>query len=146
MADKIKILKNVYRKLDNLPLGFGIPVYNDDVTEEVLDKYFGIDLQDTVREMRIDNLSSIMDDSIDEMMIENRTIYYALRRFRMSASIYFKFSTAVDGRTVDKTAIPKMLSSIISEYDIEFKRWRSGNLAKTWYRNSVLNYTPTNGA
>ena len=146
MADKIKILKNVYRKLDNLPLGFGIPVYNDDVTEEVLDKYFGIDLQDTVREMRIDNLSSIMDDSIDEMMIENRTIYYALRRFRMSASIYFKFSTAVDGRTVDKTAIPKMLSSIISEYDAEFKRWRSGNLSKTWYRNSVLNYTPTNGA
>ena len=142
MADRIKILKNIYRKLDNLPLGFGIPAYNDDVPDAVLEKYFGLDLDDTLREVRM-NIVDVQSDSFDEMQIENRSIYYALRRYRLSASVYFKFSTAVDGKTVDKTMIPKMLSTIISEYDAEFKRWRSGNLASTWNRNATLNYTPT---
>lgn len=144
MADRIEILKNVYRKLDSLPLSFGIPVYNDKVTDEELEKYFGIDIQDTIREMRLD-IANVPEDSLDEMIVENRTLYHALRRYRLSASAYFKFSTAVDGKTIDKTQIPKMLSQIISEYDSEFKKWRSGSLAKTWNRNATLNYTPTDG-
>jgi hypothetical protein len=134
MADRDKILRNVYRKLDSLPLGFGIQAYNKDLTSTVIEDTFGADLDDALREIR-KKIGDIEADSYDELAIESRTIYYALCRFRLSASIFFKFSTAVDGKTVDKSMIPKMMSTIIAEYDANFKKWRSGSVANTWNRS-----------
>lgn len=130
---KFRMLRNAYKKLDNLPLSFGIPAYDDEMSNELVEKYFGIDMADTLRETRL-SLSDIEDDSIDEMYFENRIVYHALKRYRLSASVFFKFSTAVDGKTVDKTQVPKMLATIINEYDSEYKKWRLGHVSSLWNR------------
>lgn len=131
---KYKILRNAYMKLDSLPLSFGLPAYDDEISDEVIDKYFKVDLADTIRETRI-QIEDIEEDSIDEMMFENRIVYHALKRFRLSASVFFKFSTAVDGKTVDKTQIPKMLSTILKEYEDEYSKWRLGSIGSLWHRS-----------
>ena len=77
----------------------------------------------------------IDDGSKDEMYFENRIVYHALKRFRLSASVFFKFSTAVDGKTIDKTNIPKMLASILQEYEAEYRQWRLGHVGKIWNRS-----------
>lgn len=131
---KYKILRNAYKKLDSLPLSFGMPVYDEDISDEMIEKYFSTDLADTLRETRI-KIDDIEDDSIDEMYFENRIVYHALKRFRLTASVFFKFSTAVDGKTIDKTQIPKMLATIINEYDAEYKKWMLGNVGGLWNRS-----------
>lgn len=130
---KYKILRNAYMKLDNLPLSFGMPAYDDDLPDNVVEKYFRTDLADTLRETRI-AIEDIEENSVDEMQFENRIVYHALRRFRLSATAFFKFSTAVDGKTIDKTQIPKILSTLIAEYDAEYKKWRLGNIGSLWNR------------
>ena len=130
---KYKILRNAYMKLDNLPLSFGMPAYDDDLPDNVVEKYFRTDLADTLRETRI-AIEDIEEDSVDEMQFENRIIYHALRRFRLSATAFFKFSTAVDGKTIDKAQVPKILSTLIAEYDAEYKSWRLGNVGSLWNR------------
>ena len=132
--EKYKILRNVYIKLDSLPLSFGMPKYDEDIPDNLIEKYFKTDYMDTIRETGI-SLSDIVPDSIDEMQVENRIVYHALKRFRLSASTFFKFSTAVDGKTVDKTQIPKMLSNLISEYNDEYKKWRLGSIGNLWNRS-----------
>ena len=133
-SKKINILRNAYIKLDSLPLSFGIPAYDENMPDEAIEKYFKVDLADTLRETRI-TIEDIEDGSIDEMYFENRIVYHALKRFRLTASVFFKFSTAVDGKTVDKTQIPKMLATILKEYDDEYKKWRLGNIGKLWNRS-----------
>ena len=130
---KYKILRNAYMKLDNLPLSFGMPAYDDDLPDNVIEKYFRTDLADTLRETRI-AIEDIEENSVDEMQFENRIVYHALRRFRLSATAFFKFSTAVAGKTVDKTQIPKILSTLIAEYDAEYKSWRLGSVGSLWNR------------
>ena len=130
---KYKILRNAYMKLDNLPLSFGMPAYDDDLPDNVVEKYFRTDLADTLRETRI-AIEDIEENSVDEMQFENRIVYHALRRFRLSATAFFKFSTAVDGKTIDKTQIPKILSTLIAEYDAEYKSWRLGSIGSLWNR------------
>ena len=130
-ADKIKILRNVYIKLDGLPLSFGIPAYDDSIDSETIMKYFRTDLADTIRETGI-SIADIPEDSKIEMYFENRIVYHALKRFRMSATAFFKFSTAVDGKSIDKTQVPKMLAQLIAEYEEEYKTWRLGNIGKLW--------------
>ena len=130
---KYKILRNAYMKLDNLPSSFGMPAYDDDLPDNVVEKYFRTDLADTLRETRI-AIEDIEENSVDEMQFENRIVYHALRRFRLSATAFFKFSTAVDGKTVDKTQIPKILSTLIAEYDAEYKSWRLGSVGSLWNR------------
>lgn len=130
---KYKILRNAYMKLDNLPLSFGMPAYDDDLPDNVVEKYFRTDLADTLRETRI-AIDDIEENSVDEMQFENRIVYHALRRFRLSATAFFKFSTAVDGKTIDKTQIPKILSALIAEYDAEYKSWRLGSVGSLWNR------------
>lgn len=130
---KYKILRNAYMKLDNLPLSFGMPAYDDDLPDNVVEKYFRTDLADTLRETRI-AIEDIEENSVDEMQFENRIVYHALRRFRLSATAFFKFSTAVDGKTIDKTQIPKILSTLIAEYDAEYKSWKLGSVGSLWNR------------
>ena len=130
---KYKVLRNAYMKLDSLPLSFNMPKYDEDIPDQLIEKYFGVDLADTIRETRI-KIENLEPDSVDEMQFENRIVYHALKRFRLTASVFFKFSTAVDGKTVDKTQIPKMLATIISEYDAEYKKWRLGHIGSLWNR------------
>ena len=130
---KYKILRNAYMKLDNLPLSFGMPAYDDDLPDNVVEKYFRTDLADTLRETKI-AIEDIEENSVDEMQFENRIVYHALRRFRLSATAFFKFGTAGDGKTIDKTQIPKILSTLIAEYDAEYKSWRLGSIGSLWNR------------
>lgn len=130
---KYRMLRNAYIKLDSLPLSFGLPSYDDTISNDTIEKYFRVDLADTLRETGL-NIEDIDDNSKDEMYFENRIVYHALKRFRLTASVFFKFSTAVDGKTIDKTQIPKMLSSILKEYDDEYKSWRLGSIGKLWNR------------
>ena len=137
------ILRNVYKKLDGMVLSFGIPIYSDDMSDDDIERYVGITLNDTMRELRINNLDNVEEMSIAEYHIENRCIYHKLRMLRNSASIFFKFSTAVDGKTVDKSMIPKMINEMIKEYDDEWKKWQNdGGLTGTtagriWRREAV---------
>ena len=131
---KYSMLRNAYQKLDNLPLSFGLPAYSDDIDDQTIERYFRTDLADTLRETQI-TIEEIDDGSKDEMYFENRIVYHALKRFRLSASVLFKFSTAVDGKTIDKTNIPKMLASILQEYEAEYKQWRLGHVGMIWNRS-----------
>jgi hypothetical protein len=142
MSQRIVILRNVFKKLDNMSLSFGMPIYSDDLSDSEVERYVGMSLDDTMRELRIQNLDGIDEMSIAEYHIENRCVYHKLRLFRNSASIFFKFSTAVDGKTVDKSMIPKMINEMLKEYDTEWKTWLSeGGLYGTtsggiWERSS----------
>lgn len=130
---KYKVLRNAYMKLDSLPLSFGLPAYDDEIPNDVIEKYFRVDLADTIRETHI-LLDDLEEDSVDEMQFENRIVYHALKRFRLTASVFFKFSTAVDGKTIDKTQIPKMLTTILKEYESEYSKWRLGSIGSLWNR------------
>lgn len=148
---RISILRNVYKKLDGMMLSFGMPAYSDDISDDDIERYVGISLDDTMRELNINGLDIIEEKSLSEYHIENRCVYHKLRMLRNSASIFFKFSTAVDGKTVDKSMIPKMINEMIKEYDDEWKKWlsdgglsgagsnsgiwgRSSNEGTSWYR------------
>ncbi len=39
---RIKIMRNAYMKLDSLPLGFGMPKYDIDIPDDVVERYLGI--------------------------------------------------------------------------------------------------------
>ena len=112
---RIQILRNVYQKLDGMMLSFGMPMYNDNISDDDIERYVGMSLNDTMRELRLENLDTIKEMSIAEYHIENRCVYHKLRSLRNSASIFFKFSTSVDGKTVDKSMIPKMINEMIKE-------------------------------
>ena len=136
-TSKSMILKDVYQKLDGMQLSFGIPEFTNEVTDDELDKYFGIDYKDTLRELHLTSVDGIEEMSTTELLIENRVVYYALRRFRNSASVFFKFSTATDGKSVDKSMIPKMIFELIQEYDTEFKKARMGAVGTLWNRSGT---------
>ena len=147
MADthRIKILRNVYRKLDGMMLSFGMPMYSDDISDEDIERYVGMPLNDTMRELRLIDLNEVDEMSTAEYHIENRCVYHKLRALRNSASIFFKFSTAVDGKTVDKSMIPKMINEMIKEYDDEWKRWlRDGGMTGST-ANTIWSRTPAEG-
>lgn len=147
MADtsRIRILKRVYQKLDGMAMSFGMPMYSDNISDDDFERYVGMPLDDTMRELRISNLEGIGEMSIAEYHIENRCVYHKLRMLRNSASIFFKFSTAVDGKSIDKTMIPKMINEMLKEYDAEWKKWLStGGLIGTT-TGSMWERTPTEG-
>lgn len=140
---EIAVMRGAYSKLDAMPLSFGIPRYDPDMTDAEVERYVGGDLKDVMRELGIQNLDGVVEMSTEELRIENRTVYYALRRFRHSASVFFKFSTAVDGKTVDKQQIPKMLAELLKEYDQEWTNWRRTlSLGQIWQMQSNV---ATNG-
>ena len=147
MADtsRIKILKNVYRKLDGMAMSFGMPTYSDDMADGDFERYVGMSLDDSMRELGISTLEGIGEMSIAEYHIENRSVYHKLRSLRNSASIFFKFSTAVDGKTIDKSMIPKMINEMIKEYDTEWKRWISTGGLSGATSGSIWERTPVEG-
>ena len=132
---KFSILRNAYEKLSSLPLSFGMPAYDEAIPNETIDKYFKVDFMDTLRETRL-SLDDIESGSMDEMQFENRIVYHTIKRFRLTSSVFFKFSTAVDGKSIDKTQIPKMLTAVLNEYDAEYKKWRSGSCGSIWNKSA----------
>lgn len=129
---KVEIIRNSYQKLDNLPLGFGLPAYSDSLEDDFVLSKFSVDIKDSMREMGIVDVTTIPENSQMEMIFENRIVYHALKRFRNSASLFFKFSTAIDGKTIDKTKIPEMLNEILKEYDDEYKAYNGANCGSLW--------------
>lgn len=130
---RIELMRNVYQKLDNLPLSFGLPAYSSNITDEMVENKFGIHLKDAMREMRISSINDTIEEgSYDEYMVENRILYYALRSFRFSASVFFKFSTAIDGKTVDKTKIPEFLKDLFDELQDEYNKYKGKNSGNMW--------------
>lgn len=144
-SHRISILRNVYRKLDGMMLSFGMPMYNDNISDDDIERYVGMSLNDTMRELRLTNLEGIGEMSIAEYHIENRCVYHKLRSLRNSASIFFKFSTAVDGKTVDKSMIPKMINEMIKEYDNEWKKWMADGGITGSTAGNIWERTPSDG-
>lgn len=144
-TNRIRILKNVYRKLDSMSLSFGMPIYDESISDDEFERLVGMSLDDTMRELRITNLDGIDEMSIAEYHIENRCVYHKLRMLRNSASIFFKFSTAVDGKTVDKSMIPKMINEMIKEYDNEWKDWMSDGGLTGSSAGNIWNRTSSEG-
>ena len=143
---RTKILRNVYQKLDGMMMSFGMPMYSSDMTSEDIERYVGTSLNDTMRELKIPDLEGVGEMSTAEYHIENRCIYHKLRMLRNSASIFFKFSTAVDGKTVDKSMIPKMINEMLKEYDAEWRKWLSqGGLSGSSTTGNVWERTPAEG-
>lgn len=137
MLTKTELLRNVYIKLDSMPLAFGLPQYDINMSDAEVEKYLGTDYTDARREFNISataDLGTVIQDERTEYIYETRILYHALRRFRLSSSVYFKFSTATDGKTVDKSMIPKMITEIINGYDREYKQWKRTykNVGGTW--------------
>lgn len=134
----VELMRDAYQKLDGLGLSFGLPAYSDSITDEDITKYLGLDLKDTLREIGMTNADLVVSMSKDEMMIEDRIVYHALRRFRNKASVFFKFSTATDGKTIDKQQIPKILAQMIQEYDNEWINWKKSSGGSIWTRASTV--------
>lgn len=134
MAEKWNILRNSYNKLSQLPIAFGLPEYTEDLTEAQLDKYIGIGYKDALRIMRLTSVELVDENSIQCMMIENRVVYFTLRQFRNSSAAYFKFSTAVDGKTVDKTKIVDAIQGVIDDYEAEYKANQGTGVGTLWNR------------
>lgn len=140
---EIAIMRDAYGKLDNMPLSFGIPRYNDEMSDADVSKYMGGDLKDVMRELGVKDLGGVVEMSTEELHVENRIVYHALRRFRHSASVFFKFSTAVDGKTVDKQQIPKMIAEMLKDYEKEWTNWRRTlSSGQIWQMESTV---ATNG-
>lgn len=133
---RARILRSAYNKLGNTVLSFGLPAL-DGMLDEQVEAYIGGDLDDALRESRITTVDAIEKMSYDELRYENRIVRNVLVRFRNSASIFFKFSTAVDGKTVDKTKIAPQLQAIINSYDKEWSDYRMSNHGGSlWTRGS----------
>ena len=119
-ASKLDIMKNVYRKLSGMMVAFDIPEYNPDMPPEMVEKYIGGDYNDAIRGMGV-NLDNVDKGSTMELAIETKTIIFALRRFKATTAVWFKFSTAVDGKTVDKTKVFEAIDATIKDYENEYK-------------------------
>lgn len=121
---EIELCRDAYSKLDGMPLSFGIPRYTDEMEDADVIGYIGRQFADVLRELNVQNLDGVAESSPEELQIVNRIVYHSLKKFRLSASVFFKFSTAVDGKTVDKQQIPKMMAELIKEYNDEWTSWR----------------------
>jgi hypothetical protein len=123
MSSQNTILTNVLDKLDQMPVKFDItdtdiaPAYND-----------------ALREMGIGDIGDVT-NLTTEFYIELRTEYWMLHRLKNSQSLNFKYSTSVDGRSVDKTDIPKVIQKTMDDLDLKFNTWKTSTYNRssgTW--------------
>lgn len=144
-ARAIGLMREAYSSISDMPLAFGIPNYSDDMPDEIVEKQMGHGYKNVLRELGITNLDSINEMSYGELMVKERMVYWMLKKFRLTAATFFKFSTATDGKTIDKQQIPKMLADIISGYEKEWNQWKATSFSTTgqlWNREGDVN---TNG-
>lgn len=109
-----------------------------DITTAVIDAA----IKDMQREMKISDVTTIDDMSERAMYVELRALYWVLFRTRNSASTFFKYTTSIDGRAVDKTNIPKTIETIMLDIDTRYKNFMisynsnsvGGGVLNTWHR------------
>jgi vancomycin resistance protein YoaR len=80
-------------------------------------------VKDARREMKISDVESVAVDSSDELYLELRAEYWMLHRLKNGQALNFRYTTGVDGRSVDKSMIPKMLTTIMEDLDRQFKTY-----------------------
>ena len=120
MSDRAIMISNIRDKLDELPLDF--PTVTDDTIDS--------SLTDALREMQITDLLSINDPNL-ELYIEIRAEWWQLHRIRNTASVNFKYGTSSDGRSVDKSMIPKTINNIMRDLNSQFGKWNRTTRIKT---------------
>lgn len=90
-------------------------------------------IDDARREMRISDITQIDMDSEECLQLECRSAWRMLRKIRISTSKYFKYSTGVDGKSVDKTMISKRIGEIMEEMEAEFRDYtQTRSTGSTW--------------
>jgi hypothetical protein len=130
MSDRDVVLSNVQEKLDDLGIQFAASPTT-----------VGSCLNDTLRELRISDITAV-DDPVAELQIENRTLWWYLKRKRIGLSTSFKYSTGGDAEQVDKTMVPKMIGTVMHDIDLEFKKWRKASCKNgIWVRDVVASDT-----
>ena len=128
-AKQTLVMREVYQQLDSLPMSFGLPAYSDDLTDAQIQNYIGINFKKAMREFGYtdDNFDDEYDDdSTMATYFVDRALYHLLRKFRFTSSVYFKFSSAQDGRQLDRTKVFDNLNKIIEELDEEYKSYVKG--------------------
>lgn len=81
-------------------------------------------IEDARREMKIPSITQVDMDSEECLQLECRSAWRMLRKIRISTSKYFKYSTGVDGKSVDKTMVSRRIGEIMEEMEMEFKDYR----------------------
>lgn len=119
MSSQNTILINVLDKLDQMPIKFNIT--DTDIAPA---------LNDTLREMSIADIADVADMQT-EFYIELRTEYWMLHRLKNSQSLNYKYSTSVDGRSVDKTDIPRVIQATMDDLDLKYCTWKSDTYNKS---------------
>jgi hypothetical protein len=113
MSSQVKIIGGVWDKLDNLPLSF-----------QITDADIAPCLSDTLREMKLSDISNVPEDSNIELYVELRTVWWVLFRFKNTSAINFKYNTGnSDGKSVDKTMISSTISDIMDDINDQFMAW-----------------------
>jgi hypothetical protein len=133
MATQMEICDNVLDKLDNLPLDLSIT--DLDIVPCLIDAQ---------REMGISDLSVIDITSANALYLEIRTQWYMLGRIRISKALDFKYSTGVDGKTIDKTSVSKAIGMVMDDLDVKFNQWFTtassvSSTGQTWTKTTRTN-------
>ena len=110
---QVRLIENIMDKLDKLPVEFNI-----------LDTDVAPCLDDAMREMNV-SLENIAEGSSTELYVEIRAQWYMLGRLQNSSSVNFRYSTGIDGKSVDKTSIPKTIGEIMDRLNSQFMQWYS---------------------
>lgn len=118
MSTRANIVASVKDKLNTLEV-------RHNLTDTELDKC----IDDTLREMKLADVSAIQEMSDTELYFELRTVYYALMRVRNTNLDNFDYKTASDGMEIDKMDISKNITKIMDEIDSRFKSWLNDYLA-----------------
>ncbi len=125
MADKEKILSNVYEKLQQIPAQLNFTA--NDIEPS---------LNDALRQLGIGTIEQIQPNSKTELFVELCTQWWMLHRVRSSVSMYFKYSTGEDGKSVDKTKIPNAIADMMDDIALMISGWNftahSGTTGSIW--------------
>jgi len=76
-------------------------------------------LDKAIKEMNI-TITDIDPDTTLALAVEIRALYYGIMAFRIPASANFKYDTGNEGKSVDKTDVPKNLRKLALEFDNEY--------------------------
>lgn len=136
---KVGICRNVYQKLSGLEVSFGIPEYNDNIRDDKVINAIGTAWTDAQRmfgftEETFDEIVPPMSNA--ERIFEDRIVYFKIKQFRYRSAGFFKFSSSIDGRTVDKTKVHEYLKSILEDLEKEYLEYLTTEryTGNVWHR------------
>lgn len=136
---KAEICRNVYQKLCGLEVSFGLPEYTDNMTDKKVMNYINTAWNDAQRffgftEETFDSVIPPMSNL--ERIFEDRIVYFKIKQFRYKSAGFFKFSSSIDGRTIDKTKVHDYLKSVLNDLDADYKEYLRSNkyTGNVWHR------------